>query len=283
FYIAFGMLESSGYLPRLSILFYRLLQRLGLNGKGVIPLSMGFSCVTMAILTTRLLSTEKEKNIASFLLFLAFPCAPLLAVMLVILDKMPFSATVTLFGLMLLQGIIAGSLANKIVAGTTSPLILEIPPMRFPKPLQVIKMSGIKTYHFMKEALPVFIVASLLIFIFERVGGLRLLEKHAGPLLGSLMGLPEKSIQVFIKTMIRRESGAAELQHLSHAYTNLQLVVTLLVMTFIAPCINATIVLFKERGVKAGFVILTSVTAYAIIVGSIVSHTCGFLGITFAR
>ncbi|MBW2266254.1 MAG: ferrous iron transporter B [Deltaproteobacteria bacterium] len=282
FFIAFGILEESGYLPRISILLDKLFQKMGLNGKGVIPLAMGFSCVTMAILTTRLLDTEKEKNIASFLLFLAMPCAPLVAVMLIILEKMPLSATLTVFGLILLQILIAGYFANKLLPGARTPLFMEIPTMRWPKPFQVVKMSATKTYFFMKEALPVFVMASFFVFLFDRMGGLRMLEQGAGPFLGSVMGLPEKSIQVFIKTMIRRETGAAELAHLSHVYTNLQLIVNLLVMTLIVPCINATIVLFKERGIMVAVAIVSLVTVYAIFIGSVVNHTCRFLGITFS-
>jgi len=281
FYIAFGILEDSGYLPRISILLDKVFQKMGLNGKGVIPLVMGFSCVTMAVLTTRMLDTEKEKNIASFLLFLAMPCAPLVAVMLIILEKMPLSATVTVFGLIILQVFIAGFLANKILSGTRMPLFMEIPAMRLPKPFQIIKMSAIKTYFFMKEALPVFIVASFFVFLFERAGGLQWLEQVTGPFLSKIMGLPEQCIQVLIKTMIRRECGAAELEHLRHTYSNLQLVVNLLVMTFIIPCINATIVLFKERGIRAGIAICASVSVYAVVVGSVVNHACILLGITF--
>jgi ferrous iron transport protein B len=281
FYIAFGILEDSGYLPRISILLSRVLQKIGLNGKGVIPLVMGFSCVTMALLTTRILSTEKEKNIASFLLFLCMPCAPLIAVMLIILEKMPFSASLTVYGLIFFQICLAGYLAEKILPGERSPMLLEIPVMRIPKPIAVIKMSVAKTYFFMKEALPVFIFASLAVFIFQRLGGLEIIEKALGPIISEVLGLPEKSIQVFIKTIIRRESGALELQHLSGAYTNLQLVVSLLIMVFIAPCINATIVLFKERGGQAATIIMISVYLYAIVLGSLVDHACKLLGITF--
>ena len=281
FYFAFGILEDSGYLPRISILLDKLLKNIGLNGKGVIPLVMGFSCVTMALLTTRMLDTEKERNIAAFLLFLVMPCAPLLAVMLIILDKMPISATLTVYGLIFLQILIAGFLADKILPGRRTPLLMEIPAMRLPKLLQILKMSLSKTYFFMKEALPVFIMASFAVFLFHRMGGLKMLEQIAGPLLGKLMGLPEKSIQVFIKTMIRREIGATELEHLGYMYTNLQLVVNLLVMTFIAPCINAIIVLLKERGLRVCVVIMGAVTVYAIAIGSIVNHTCCLLGITF--
>ncbi|MCP3872328.1 MAG: ferrous iron transporter B [Desulfobacteraceae bacterium] len=281
FYIAFGVLEDSGYLPRISMLLDRIFKGMGLNGKGVIPLVMGFSCVTMSILTTRILNTEKEKNIACFLVFLCMPCAPLIAVMLVILDKMPFYATIIFFSILLIQFFLAGFLANKILPGQLSSLIMEIPVMRVPKPLSVIKMAAKKSYHFMKEAIPVFIYASVVIFIFQRIGGLEMLERLLGPFLDSVLGLPEKSIQVFIKTMIRRESGAAELGHLSGQFTNLQLITNLLVMTLLAPCINAIIVLFKERGVRAASSILCVVIIYAFVIGSIVNHFCRFAGITF--
>lgn len=281
FYIAFGLLEESGYLPRISILLDRALKKIGLNGKGVIPLVMGFSCVTMALLTTRMLDTEKEKNIASFLLFLTMPCAPLIAVMLVILDKLPRSAGLTVLCVILSQVFIAGFLASKILPGNSSLLFMEIPPMRVPKPYHILRKATAKTYHFIKEALPVFIAASLLVFLFHRLGGLAWLEAASGPFLGKVMGLPEESIQVFIKTMIRRESGATELQHFSSAYTNLQIVVNLIVMTFIAPCLNAIIVLYKERGAKTATLIVIAVTVYAIAIGSIVNHTCRYMGITF--
>jgi len=281
FYIAFGILEDSGYLPRISILLDRIFQKLGLNGKGAIPLVMGFSCVTMALLTTRVLNTEKEKIIASFLLYLCLPCAPLIAVMLIILQKMPVSASITVFGIIFSQVMVAGWLANRLLPGSRSPLFLEIPPMRLPKPWAVLRMAVAKTWFFMLEALPVFIVASAGVFLFERAGGLRLLEHTLGPVIHHVMGLPEKSVQVFIKTMIRRESGATELEHLHQIYTNLQLVVNLLVMTFVAPCINSFIVLFKERGMKVGLAINVTVFLYAILLGSIVNHLCLAFGVSF--
>jgi ferrous iron transport protein B len=281
FYLVFGLLESSGYLPRLSILLDKVFRKMGLNGKGVIPLVMGFSCVTMAILTTRLLDTKKEKNIATFLLLLGMPCAPLIAVMFIILDKMPFTATLTVFGIIIIQTFVAGFAANKIIPGQGSPLIFEIPPMRLPKPLQVIRTASHKTYFFIKEAIPIFVFASFFVFLFERVGGLEVAEDLLRPVTKTLMGLPEKSVQVFIKTIIRRESGATELEHLRGSYTNLQLVVNLLIMTFLTPCINAILVLFKERGKKTAVVIIATVIVYAILMGSLVNHICLALGVTF--
>ncbi|MBA4367125.1 MAG: hypothetical protein C0403_05740 [Desulfobacterium sp.] len=281
FYIAFGVLEDSGYLARLSILLDKVFQKMGLNGKGVIPLVMGFSCVTMAILTTRMLDTNKEKNIATFLLILGMPCAPLLAVMFIILGKMHISASITVFGIIFTQIFIAGILANKILPGRRSPLLMILPSMRLPKPDQIVKSAVTKTYFFMKEAIPVFIFASFLVFIFDRMGGLAMLEYIFKPITSDLMGLPEKSVQVFIKTIIRRESGATEIEHLSYSYTNVQLVINLLVMTSLSPCINATIILFKERGTKAAVSILCAVMTYAVLIGTVLNYVCRSFKITF--
>ncbi|MBF0408768.1 MAG: ferrous iron transporter B [Candidatus Riflebacteria bacterium] len=281
FYLAFGILEDSGYLSRLAVLLNRAFRRMGLNGKGVVPLVMGFSCVTMAILSTRVLDTKKEKNIASFLLFLSAPCAPLMAVMLTILEKISFTATITVFGIILSQMYLAGVLANLILPGPRASLLLEIPPMRIPKPFVILKSAFRKTYFFVREAVPLFVLASALMFVIDRIGGLLVLERVLAPVTNNLLGLPSNSVQVFIKTIIRRESGAAELLNISGGYNHLQLVVCLLVMAFMIPCINATMVLYKERGAMPTVAICSTVILWAIVVGAVINHFCLFMGITF--
>lgn len=281
FHLAFGVLEDSGYLPRLSVLLDRCFRLMGLNGKGVIPLLMGFSCVTMAILTTRILDSKKEKNIAAFLPFLAAPCAPQMAVMLAILDRMPLYATATVFGLLVLQVVLAGTLADRLLPGSRAPLLIEIPPLRVPKLGLLVKSAAFKTWFFLKEAVPVFMLASVFVFIFQRIGGLQLFEQALTPVTGTLLGLPENSVQVFIKTMIRRESGAAELLTLSKSYSHLQLVVCLMVMTLMIPCINSAIALYKERGAKTAAFMIAVVTGWSIVVGTLLNHFCVRFGITF--
>jgi len=188
---------------------------------------------------------------------------------------------ITVFGIIFTQIFVAGMLANKILPGRRSPLLMVVPSMRLPKPDQILKSAVIKTYFFMKEAIPVFVFASFLVFLFDRMGGLSILEHILKPVTSDLMGLPEKSVQVFIKTIIRRESGATEIEHLSYSYSNVQLVINLLVMTSLSPCINATIILFKERGTKAAVSILCAVTTYAVLIGTILNYFCRVFGITF--
>jgi ferrous iron transport protein B len=281
FYLFFGILEESGYLPRFSVLLHRLMTRIGLNGKGVIPLVMGFSCVTMALLTTRMLDSRKERLIASLLLTLALPCAPLIAVMLVILATMPWHATAFVFGFLVAQTVLVGMLAERFVPGGHAELMLELPPMRAPRPRSILVTTWRRTWAFMKEAVPLFLVAAFLVFLFDEVGGLRLLEDATRPLMNGLLGLPEGSVRVFMKAIIRREAGAAELDLLRASFSNLQLVVALLTMALLIPCVNTMVVLFKERGARDASAILAGVFVYALLGGGLVNHACRALGVTF--
>jgi len=282
FYLFFGLLEESGYLPRFSVLMHRLMRRMGLNGKGVIPLAMGVSCVTMALLTTRMLDSRKERLIASLILTLTIPCAPLVAVMLIILARMPWYASTFVFGFVLVQTAIVGVLADKLIPGGSAELMLELPPMRAPGLRSIVVTTWRRTWAFMKEAVPLFLLAAFLVFVFDYVGGLRLLENATRPLMSGLLGLPEASVQVFMKTIVRREAGAVQLDLISAGFSNLQLVVTLLTMTLLIPCVNTVVVLFKERGAAVASVILVGVFAYALLAGGAVNHVCRALGITFA-
>ncbi|MDJ0761371.1 MAG: ferrous iron transporter B [Myxococcota bacterium] len=282
FYFAFNILVASGYLARLSILLDRVFRLIGLNGRGILPLAMGFSCVTMALITTRMLETKKERRIASFLLLLGTPCAPLLAAMLVVLGPMPATAAITVFGVIATQTLVAGALANRIFPDRISDFIMEIPPMRVPRIRRIVRQTWVQTIGFMKEALPLFLLASTVMFAIDRMGGLDLLERASRPLVHGLLGLPDASVQVFIKTIIRRETGAAELNLVRAQFDNLQLVVTLLVMTFLTPCANAIIVLIKERGLKESVILIGTVSAYAIAVGAALNGVCRLLGISFS-
>ncbi len=281
FYLFQALLEDSGYLPRLAVLFDRLFRRIGLTGQGLIPLVLGFSCIAMAVITARMLPTRKERNILT-LLVVGVPCAPLLAVMFVILGKMPWTAGALIFGLIGLRIVIAGYISSKLMAGGLSDLILEIPKMRIPRPGLLLVKTWRRTWEFMREAVPIFMIASFAVFLFNYFGGLKIFEELARPLVHGLLGLPDQAVQVFIKTAIRRENGAAELDHARAHFDNLQMVVTLVVMTFVMPCINTTIVIIKERGLRVCLSILVTVVVTALMTGALINVICRGLGITFS-
>ncbi|HNZ26835.1 MAG TPA: ferrous iron transporter B [Spirochaetota bacterium] len=273
FYIFFGYLEDSGYLPRVSILLDKALRVIGLNGKGVFPLIMGFSCITMALLTTRMLDTKKEKIIASFLLILGLPCAPLLSVMFVLFGKLHWSAAVIVFGVILFQVILSGLLLNKILPGDRGDFIIEAPPLRLPSFLPILKKATLRIKTFLIEAVPIFLIASFALFLFDKAGGLDLFRASLKPVTLKLLGLPVESVEIILMTIVRREAGAALLSLFfdSGIFNGTQTVVMLLIMTFLTPCINSMIVIFKERGVKTGLGIIGFVIPYALLVGAVVN------------
>lgn len=281
FYLFQGVLEDSGYLPRLAVLLDRLFRWLGLNGQALIPLVLGFSCITMAIITTRMLPSRRERIIMTLLLLLGVPCAPLLAVMLVILSDMPWTAGAAIFGTIGGQILLAGLIAGRVLPGSLPDLILEIPKMRIPRLAVVFRKTWRRTWDFMEEALPIFLAASFLVFLFDRLGGLTVLENLLRPFVHQVLGLPDEFVQIFIKTAIRRENGATELMHVRSRFDNLQVVVTMLVMTFLIPCINSAIVIFKERGPRNAFLLLGGVILWALVVGASFNFICRTFGVTF--
>ena len=97
FFLMFGFLEDSGYIPRLAIFCDRIFRVMGLNGKAVLPMVLGLGCDTMATMTTRILGTPKERLIAILLLALGIPCSAQLATILGILGGISFAALATLF------------------------------------------------------------------------------------------------------------------------------------------------------------------------------------------
>ncbi len=267
----------------MSLLTDRVLRRIGLNGKGILPLIMGFSCVTMAVLTTRTLDSNKQRIIATLLLVLTIPCAPLLGIMLVMLSKLSIWATVTLFGVLALQFLVVGAAANFLIPGRRAEFFLELPPLRAPRLRNALVKSGHQLIWFLKEAIPYFMIGALLLFGLEQAGLLDSLRAAFRPISEHMLGLPGESADVFLMTMVRREAGAALLAQMAEAgmFNGNQAVITLVVMTLMVPCINTVLVLYKERGMAVATAILLFTMFYSIFIGALVHASFTWLGVSF--
>lgn len=274
FYFFYGILENSGYLPRLAVLLSEVFKKMGMSGKALLPLIMGFSCITMAILTTRVLDTAKERNIATFLLILGIPCAPLLSVMFVLLADMPLWCSFFIFLLIASQILLIGYLTNKIFRGKQPDFIMEMPLLRIPRLKGLFTNSIRRTYLFLKEAMPAFLLATFIVFCLDETGGLALIENLTKPILSGFVGLPKESVDVFLMSIIRREAGVGVLTRFVEGgvFTDIQITVNLLLITFLMPCINAIVVIVKERGGKVAAGICGFVLVYAILVGALVNR-----------
>jgi Fe2+ transport system protein B len=275
--------DEDVYLPRLSVLVDRVLRKIALNGKGVIPLSISFSCITMAILPTRVLDARHERFIATCLLVLGIPCAPVLAVMLVLLKGMSIWASVLVFGVIAVQITVAGLILGRLMPGRASDFILKLPPIRIPRFRSLTKKTWWRVWWFTKEAAPLFLLATFVLFLLEMPGLLTLLEKAAKPVLTTFLGLPPESVQVAIMKIIRKESTGAHLSQLTEAgmFDNVQVVVCLLLLTFLFPCLNSILVMIRERGMLGTISIVACVSSYALVLAATVNWLCRALGVTF--
>ncbi len=270
FYVALALLEDSGYLPRLATLVDRLLNFLGLNGRAVIPLILGFGCVTSATITTRLLGSEREKTIATTILQFAIPCSAQLAVIAALLAGAGFAPLVVYVSVILAVLISIGTLLNRLMKGESAPLLIDLPPMRLPRFRNVARKTSVRTYQFMKEATPWFFVGALVVGMLQITGLLDAWQRALMPVTTRWLQLPPEAATAFVMGIVRRDFGAAGLY--SMMFSPMQIVVALVTITLFVPCVASLMVMLKERGVKQGVLIWAGTWIVAFAVGGIVSH-----------
>ena len=270
FYFALSVLEDSGYLPRLATLVDRALRVIGLNGRAVIPLILGFGCVTMATITTRLLGTQREKTIATTILQLAIPCSAQLGVIAALLATAGPTATLIYSGVIFSFLVLVGTVMNRSMPGEISPLLIDLPHMRLPRFDNVVKKTAYKTWFFMKEASPWFFIGALTVGILQVTNALEKIMNALEPLVVQWLQLPREAATAFVMGLVRRDFGAAGLYHLD--LSPYQTVAALVTITLFVPCVASLMVMLKERGLREGAIIWVGSLVLALGIGGIVSQ-----------
>ena len=283
FFLMFGFLEDSGYIPRLAIFSDRLFRSMGLNGKAVLPMVLGLGCDTMATMTTRILGTPKERLIAITLLALGVPCSAQLATIMGILGGISVWALLLLFGVVLSQMVLVGFLAARALPGDRSDFILELPPIRLPRLRNLATKTALRVRWYLGEAVPLFLVGTALLFLFDRIGVLDVLTNAARPVVTGALGLPSESAGVFVMGFLRRDYGAAGLFKMAQdgSLSAVQSVIALTVMTLFVPCVANFLMIVKERGLKVAMVLLGVITPIAIFTGTGLHYVFDAFGIRF--
>jgi ferrous iron transport protein B len=287
FFLAFSVIEDSGYLPRLAMLIDRLFKRIGLNGRAVIPMVLGFGCNTMATMVTRTLETKRERVIATLLLALAVPCTAQMGIILAMLSARPAALALwacEVAGVFLLTGL----LAAKVMPGERPSFYMELPPLRLPRLGNVLVKTYARLVWYFKEVLPLFLIASVLIWVGRRdFGGLLpdgglfgLALRGLAPVVGAL-GLPKQAAFAFLFGFFRRDYGAAGLKDLYDAgkLAGNQLVVAAVTLTLFLPCVAQFLVMKKERGLKATLLVAGFVTALAMGAGWLTNFLLNMIGV----
>ncbi|WP_082002834.1 ferrous iron transport protein B [Geobacter sp. OR-1] len=248
FFLFFSLLEDSGYFPRLALLVDRIFKKIGLTGRAVIPMVLGFGCDTMATMVTRTLETVRERVIATLLLALAIPCSAQLGVILSILSKNP--ATLLVWsGCLILIFLLIGFLAARLMPGETPMFYMELPPMRMPQLSNILTKTYTRMQWYFLEILPLFVLASILLWLGKITNFFAKLVDWLTPLMNQL-GLPKEVTVAFIFGFFRRDYGAAGLYDLQTKgiLDARQLTVAAVTLTLFIPCVAQFLIMKKERG-----------------------------------
>lgn len=274
FFLFFGVLEDSGYLPRLSVLSDSVFKVIGLNGRAILPVILGLGCGTMATLTARILDTKKERILVSIILTLAIPCSAQLGVIMGMLGSVSSKALILWLIIMLFVLASVGFIASKIIPGAASPFIQEIPPIRMPQIRNIFSKTLARLKWYLKEAVPLFILGTALLFVLNALGALKFIEYTLRPVVVTFLSLPEKATEAFIIGFLRRDYGAAGLYTLSRAglLDRIQILVSVVVITLFVPCIAQFFVTVKERGLKTACLIGAFVFIFAFLCGGALNY-----------
>ena len=283
FFTAFALLEDSGYLPRLAVMSDRVFRLMGLNGKAVLPMVLGLGCDTMATLTTRILPTRKERVLATLLLALGVPCSAQLGVILAMLAAVPFAAASVWFAAVAGVLIAVGWLAARVLPGERGDFVIELPPMRLPALSNVLSKTVARVEWYLKEALPLFLVGTLVLFALDRLKLLDVVTRLGEPVVTGLLGLPAEASAAFLIGFLRRDFAATRLFDLSRGggLDVVQLVVAMVTITLFIPCIANVFMIAKERGWRTAGAMAAFIFPLAFGVGGLVRvfmHAVGFGG-----
>ncbi len=259
FFIAFAILEDSGFLPRMAMLLDRLFKKFGLSGRAVIPLVLGLGCGTMAVIVTRVLESRRERMIATLMLAVAIPCSAQLGIMLGIAPD--FKALTIWAASVFSVLVVIGLLAGKYMPGDEPVFYMEIPSLRVPSISNILMKTASRLEWYFKEVIPIFIAISFAIWL-GRITGVFDIIVSALAVPSSLLGLPEKMGEIFLYGFFRRDYGTAGLYDLVRQgfldYN--QTIISMVVLTLFVPCIAQFSMMAKERGLRfAAVTVLTAI------------------------
>lgn len=256
FLVALAVLEDSGYLPRMAYILDNMMHRIGLHGKSVLPLILGYGCSVPAIMATRILESKRDRRITAALA--AFiPCSARTIVIygLVAAYLGPIWA-LGIYILNLAVIMVIGRVLSRFLEGRSPGLILEIPNLALPSVKTMIAKTWLSLREFLVIAWPVLVVSSLVLSLLEYFGAGTFLNALLAPLTVWTLGLPVAVGMTLIFGVLRKELTLVMLvqalgtNQLDQVLDTGQLVVFTLFVVFYVPCAATVAAMVRELGWK---------------------------------
>ncbi len=288
FYFLLAFLEDTGYLNSVAFLTDRLMHKFGLHGRAIIPLVAGAGCNVPAIIGTRVLTTMRERTIASTLITL-IPCSARTAVILGAVSlfvgwKPAVAIYVIVLGLVFLVGVGL----NRVMPGNSSGLVMEMFPFRAPLISNILKKTWHRFKDFVFVAFPIVLAGSLVLGALYETGYLWKLAAPLSPVVEGWLGLPAVAGLTLIFAVLRKELALQLLVTLAvvkygGGAGNLllfmkpaQIFVYALVNTIYIPCAATIAVLGRELGWRRALAIMGFTIILAIFIGGIAFRLIGY-------
>ncbi|MBT6715920.1 MAG: GTP-binding protein [Elusimicrobiaceae bacterium] len=248
FYFMFGILEDIGYLPRLAVLLDDVLHKVGLHGFGSIPIMLGIGCKVPAVLSTRFLEQEKQKIIALALTLIIAPCISQSAMIISILSPHGMGYVFLVFFILLVSGMFAGFILNKMMKQDIPEMFMEIPPWSIPTLKVLMVKLKLRITSYVKDAVPFIMFGILLINLLTSFGVIAYLGKIFYWPVTKILGLAPDTISVIILGFLKKDISIALL--IPFELTAWQLIVACVFMSMYMPCVATALIIFKEVGLK---------------------------------
>jgi ferrous iron transport protein B len=275
FYLVISIIEDSGYLTRAAFLADRSMHRFGMHGQGIIPMVLGFGCSVPALMSLRLLATRRERIIAAVLVTM-IPCSARTVVISgIVASFIGLAAAFSVYGIVFLLVLVTGIVLSRITPGQQFGMILEMSQLRMPQPKMVVKKAWMRLSEFLFIAMPLLLVSSVFLGIFEYYGLVSLFQDQITPYSEAVLGLPGFAATALLFGILRKEmafetlavlAGTADL---GSVMTSVQLYIFAVVCVLFIPCISTIAVLIKEIGRKWAILISLYTVLLGIVVGAL--------------
>jgi len=292
-----SLLEDSGYIARVAFFMDRLLRKLGLSGRSIVPMLIGFGCTVPAVMATRTLPSERDRKM-TVLLTPFMSCSAKVPIYAFFVGAFfPKHGALVMTGLYLL-GIVIGIIAalvfkNTLFKGDAVPFVMELPNYRLPGFKNVVRLLWDKAKDFLQRAFSIILIATVVIWFLQKFDlKFNMVSDPQDSILAGIsslltpimkpVGLGEWRICTSLITgFIAKESVVATMELLfasgvESAVTTLSAACLLVFSLLYTPCVAAVASIRREMGARWAAGVVVWQCAIAWVAASIV-HLIGLL------
>jgi len=258
FYFFIEILQDIGYLPRAAYLLDRFMHHIGVHGKTIIPVLLGFGCSVPAVSACAIMETENQRK-RSIIISTLIPCSAITTIVLGLVAKyLGLGITLVLYIILLAVILAIGRILTLFSDVDDSELIIELHDFRVPNFKVIMKQTWFRSKEFVYLALPLMIILGVLMQIFVEFNLLEWMNVLLSPVTVSFLGLPigigiyllygvlRKELNLILLQLYIASLGITMVEYLSP----IQMITFTLMTLLYIPCLATFIVIRKEAGRK---------------------------------